>query len=162
MVNQANFYITVVFIVSYAVGTLGVPFQTMLVAITFASFVQVFALAGFGALPDRVGRIPLMMGAAVGLMIIVFPLFAVIQTKEAALISIALTLALIVNAAFLAPLLRSTPRRSLQKSDIQGYHLAQILDQSWEGALLSLSRPPLCDILRVRSGRSVCMSSESR
>lgn len=130
MVNQANFYITVVFIVSYAVGTLRVPFQTMLIATTIASFVQVFALAGFGALSDRVGRIPLMMGAAVGLLIIVFPLFAVIQTKDGVLISIALTVALIVNAAFLVPLLLFMRRRSLQKSDIRGYHSAQILDPS--------------------------------
>jgi MFS family permease len=104
MVNQANFYITVVFIVSYAVGTLRVPFQTMLIGTTIASFVQVFALAGFGALSDRVGRIPLMMAAAIGLMMIVFPLFAVVQTKDGVLIAIALTVALIVNAAFFGPL----------------------------------------------------------
>lgn len=102
-VSQCVYYTVIVFAVQYCVGTLKVPLPTMMTAVAIASFIQIFALIGFGALSDKFGRVPVMLFGALGLLILITQFFSMLQTTDAAVITAALTAALILNSAFYGP-----------------------------------------------------------
>jgi MHS family shikimate/dehydroshikimate transporter-like MFS transporter len=102
-VTQCVYYTVVVFAVQYGVGTLKVPLPTMMSAVAMASAVQVFALIGFGALSDRLGRVRVMLGGALLLALFITQFFGLIQTRELVFITLAMTVALVLNSAFYGP-----------------------------------------------------------
>jgi MFS family permease len=103
MIN-AGFYVTAVFVLTYGGLTLGMGMGTMLNAVMVASFVQIFATIGFGALSDRLGRIPVLVGAVIAVLLYIFPLFWLLQTKNPALVTLGLTAAAIVFGALYGPI----------------------------------------------------------
>lgn len=102
-VSQCIYYLVIVFAVQYCVGTLKVPLPDMMTTVAIASFVQIFALVAFGALSDKLGRVPVMLFGALGLVIMLSQFFGLLQTKDMTLITIALTAALALNSAFYGP-----------------------------------------------------------
>ena len=100
---NGGYFVIVVFMLSYGGVRLGVGITAMLNAVMVASFFQVFACVGFGALSDRVGRRPVVMGGAVFIALYIFPLFAMIDTKDPALITLAMTLGLVGFGALYGP-----------------------------------------------------------
>jgi len=100
---NGGYFVIVVFMLSYGGVRLGVGITAMLNAVMVASFFQVFACIGFGALSDRVGRRPVVMGGAVFIALYIFPLFAMIDTKDPALITLAMTLGLVGFGALYGP-----------------------------------------------------------
>jgi MFS family permease len=88
---------------SYGGRTLGLGFSTMLNAVMVASFFQIFASIGFGALSDRVGRLPVVMSAAIFIGLYIFPLFWLVETKDPVIITVAMTVALIAFGAVYGP-----------------------------------------------------------
>jgi MFS family permease len=102
-VSQCIYYLVIVFAVQYCVGTLKVPLADMMTAVAVASFFQIFALVGFGALSDRLGRVPVMLFGALGLVIMLSQFFGLLQSTDMTLITIALTAALALNSAFYGP-----------------------------------------------------------
>jgi len=103
MIN-AGFYVTSVFMLTYGGLTLGLGMGTMLNAVMVATFVQMFATVGFGALSDRVGRVPIVMGSAALMAVYIFPLFWLMQTKDPLVITLALTVSAIIFGALYGPI----------------------------------------------------------
>jgi MFS transporter, MHS family, shikimate and dehydroshikimate transport protein len=78
------FWMCAVFMVSYAVKTLGVSQSGMLGAVCAGAALEVCTLPLFGILADRVGRRKVFVGGLVFLALFAFPFFLIIQTKDLA------------------------------------------------------------------------------
>lgn len=89
--ENGGVYIFLTFALTYA-QFVGVPAQTVLLAIMGAMAVELFAMVGFGALSDRIGRRPVYFIGAAGMFVLAFPFFALIDTREPSLIFLALLL----------------------------------------------------------------------
>jgi len=100
---NGGYFVIVVFMLTYGGIKLGVGIPTMLNAVMIASFFQIFASIGFGALSDRVGRLPVVMGAAIFIGLYIFPLFWMVETRDPVIITVAMTVALIAFGAVYGP-----------------------------------------------------------
>ena len=89
VVNGA-FYVMITGMLDYGTRTLGVSQNVMLSAVLISSFAQIFFLTGWSALSDRVGRRPVYLAGAVLLGLWAFPMFWLVNTKSAVLITLAL------------------------------------------------------------------------
>src|SRR5262245_56442250 len=97
-------YLFPVFGLSYVITTLGVPRSEALSALMVAFVVELFAILGFGALSDRVGRRPVYMFGALSGIALAFPFFWLVGTKEWIWIALAFVLArAVVTAAMFGP-----------------------------------------------------------
>jgi MFS transporter, MHS family, shikimate and dehydroshikimate transport protein len=101
---NAGFYVTAVFVLTYGGLTLGLGMGTMLNAVMVATAVQIFASIGFGALSDRVGRIPVLTAATIFVALYIFPLFWLLQTKDPVVVTAALTVSAIAFGALYGPI----------------------------------------------------------
>ena len=97
-------YLFPVFGLSYVTKTLGVPQSQALSALMVAFVVELFAILGWAALSDRIGRRPVyMFGALVGVAM-AFPFFWMVGTREWIWITIAFICArAIATAAMFGP-----------------------------------------------------------
>jgi MFS family permease len=86
-------YLFVVWSMSYVTSTLGMSRAVALNATMFACGLSGLAAIGFGALSDRVGWRPIMLFGAICAVLVPFPMFWLFQTRNAAMIYLALTLA---------------------------------------------------------------------
>jgi MFS transporter, MHS family, shikimate and dehydroshikimate transport protein len=89
VVNGA-FYVMITGMLDYGTRVLGVSQNAMLAAVLISSFAQIFFLTGWSALSDRVGRRPVYLAGAALLGLWAFPMFWLVNTKSAVLITIAL------------------------------------------------------------------------
>lgn len=90
VVNGA-FYVMITGMLDYGTRTLGMSQNVMLAAVLISSFAQIFFLTGWSALSDRIGRRPVYLAGAALLGLWAFPMFWLVNTKSAVLITIALT-----------------------------------------------------------------------
>jgi MFS family permease len=86
------------FVIAYAVR-IGYPRSVVLTGLTISSGLAIVGLPAWSALSDRLGRRPVVLGGAIGMAVAAFPLFALINTGSAVL----LTLALVVGQSILHP-----------------------------------------------------------
>jgi metabolite-proton symporter len=97
-------YFFPVFGLSYVITTLGVPKSEALSALMLAFAIELFAILGFAALSDRIGRRPVYMFGALAGVALAFPFFWMVGTKEWIWIAIAFILArAVVTAAMFGP-----------------------------------------------------------
>ena len=97
-------YLFPVFGLSYVVTTLGVPRADALSALMLAFVIELFAIMGFAALSDRIGRRPVYMFGALAGIAWAFPFFWLVGTKEWIWIAIAFIGArAVVTAAMFGP-----------------------------------------------------------
>lgn len=97
-------YLFPVFGLSYVVVTLGVPRADALSALMLAFTVELFAILGFAALSDRIGRRPVYLFGALAGIALAFPFFWLVGTKEWIWIALAFILArAVVTAAMFGP-----------------------------------------------------------
>src|SRR5436305_1911203 len=97
-------YFFPVFGLSYVINTLGVPKSEALSALMLAFTIELFAILGFAALSDRIGRRPVYMFGALAGVALAFPFFWMVGPKEWIWIAIAFTLArAVVTAAMFGP-----------------------------------------------------------
>ena len=75
-------YFFPVFGLSYVITTLGVPRSEALSALMLAFTIELFAILGFAALSDRIGRRPVYMFGALSGVALAFPFFLMVGTKE--------------------------------------------------------------------------------
>jgi MHS family shikimate/dehydroshikimate transporter-like MFS transporter len=87
-------YIVTVFAVVYATTQLGLPKSTLLNAIIIGSLIEVFTIPLFGYLSDIVGRRALYFAGAIFTILFAFPLFWLIDTKNAFVIGATVAVAL--------------------------------------------------------------------
>jgi metabolite-proton symporter len=97
-------YFFPVFGLSYVINTVGVPKADALSALMLAFVIELFAILGFAALSDRIGRRPVYMFGALCGIALAFPFFWLVGTKQWILIALAFILARgIVTAAMFGP-----------------------------------------------------------
>ena len=86
------FFVNSVFVVSYVTTTLELSRTMILLAVILAQVVFVGVQIGAGALSDRVGRRPVYTAGALWIAAMAVPYFLLLDTREPALIWIALIL----------------------------------------------------------------------
>jgi MFS transporter, MHS family, shikimate and dehydroshikimate transport protein len=96
---DVSFYILAVYTLTYVSTNLGLPSSVGLIAVSIAAFLEVLAIPLFGALSDRVGRKPLLIGGALFLGIWTFPFFALLNTESTVLIVLATVAGLSIGHA---------------------------------------------------------------
>jgi metabolite-proton symporter len=101
---NGGFYIAITFMLTYGTQTVGVESSTMLTGVLIAACVQIVAIGFFGALSDRVGRRPVYLGGAIFLALFSFPLFWMVNTGNAVVIWLALTIAVASLGAMYGPM----------------------------------------------------------
>ncbi|AAK42658.1 MFS transporter [Saccharolobus solfataricus] len=82
-------YATSVFAASYLETVIGVPAKTVSLALTIGYIVEAICILAFSLLADKIGRKPMMITTAVGLLILVYPYFYLISTGQFSLILLA-------------------------------------------------------------------------
>lgn len=92
-IANGGFYVFITFIVSYGTKVLKMPSTTFLNATLVSAVVLFFTLPLAGMLSDRLGRRTLCLGGAALTALLAFPIFWLIDTKSALLITLALCLA---------------------------------------------------------------------
>jgi MFS family permease len=97
-------YLFPVFGLSYVTNSLGVPKAEALSALMLAFVVELFAILGWAALSDRIGRRPVYIFGALAGIALAFPFFWMVGTKEWIWIAAAFILArAVVTAAMFGP-----------------------------------------------------------
>ncbi|WP_338598730.1 MFS transporter [Sulfolobus tengchongensis] len=91
-------YATSVFATSYLETIIGVPAKEVSLALTIGYVVEAISIFIFAMVADKVGRKPMMIATAVGLLILVYPYFYLISTGQFPLIVLAQTLIAIVGS----------------------------------------------------------------
>lgn len=99
------FYIATVFILKYGSTNVGLPRSTILGAVCLASFVQIFTIPMIALLADRFGRRAVLMTGCVGMALLAFPIFWLVDSGQPLNVYIALMLCLpLLHAATYGPL----------------------------------------------------------
>ena len=102
LVNGA-YYVMITGMLDYGTRNLGMSQNIMLAAVLISSFAQIFFLPGWSALSDRVGRRPVYLAGAVLLGLWAFPLFWLVNTKVAVLITLALLIGQMFQSMMYGP-----------------------------------------------------------
>lgn len=97
-------YIVFTFVLSYGTTELGLGRQVFLNGVMLGTALQFVAIPFFGALSDKVGRKPVLIGGYAFLLAYPFVLFAMVDTKDPILILVAITFAYVGAAAAHAPM----------------------------------------------------------
>lgn len=143
------FYTVSVFSLTYLSTNLGVPNNVGLTAVLIAAALGIFTVPAFGALSDRLGRRPVILGGAVFMGLWIFPFFWLLNTESLLLVTLAAVVMLNVGwpatyatiASFYAEMFSTRIRYSgsslgFQLSGILGGALAPIISVSllaWSG-----------------------------
>jgi metabolite-proton symporter len=103
MAENISYYVITTFVLAYCVDHLKLHKQTALNAVLIGSAVQFCLIPLFGALSDRIGRKPVYLAGALGVGIWIWPFFAMVDTRSFAMITLAVTVALVCHSAMYAP-----------------------------------------------------------
>jgi len=107
--EQAPFYIFTAFVLAYGTEDLGFSKDFMLYAVLAAAALSLFSVPFFGHLSDRIGRKRMYMLGGAATLVFAFPYFALLESKVAFLVVVAVVLSLVPHdmqygpqAAFIA------------------------------------------------------------
>jgi MFS family permease len=131
MAEQAPFYLFTAFVFTYGVTTLGVSRDLLLTAVLAASVLEFFTIPFFGHMSDLIGRRRMyMIGAAVA-GIFGFIYFAMMGTKNPALVFAAIVLSLVPHSMMYGPqaalIAESFTGRLRYSGASMGYQLASVI-----------------------------------
>jgi metabolite-proton symporter len=101
--ENVSYYVWTAFVLVYITEQLKLSRQVALTALTMAAVVHLFAILGWAALSDRLGRRPVYLLGAAGVGVWAFAFFALLDTRTASLITLAIVGGLIFHAAMYGP-----------------------------------------------------------
>lgn len=101
--NNTCFYVAITYAVAYGATSVGVPKETMLMAVMIGSVVMIPVLIACGAVSDRLGRRGIFMLGAVLCGLWAFAMFPLIDTGSAVAITVAITVALVLISLMYGP-----------------------------------------------------------
>jgi MFS transporter, MHS family, shikimate and dehydroshikimate transport protein len=81
--ESGSIYILTVFVLTYGPRRLGVPAATMLAGVVLATLLGLATTPFFGRLSDRLGRRPLYLAGAAGMLLLSLPFFRLIEAGSA-------------------------------------------------------------------------------
>jgi MFS family permease len=93
--ENGAFYIYSVFALVYATQRVKMSDQTILYAMLFGAACELVAIPFYGALSDRIGRRPVYLFGAVGVAVLAFPLFWLLDTGSGSMAALAMFLVFI-------------------------------------------------------------------
>ncbi len=95
--NNGLFYILTVFTISYGTGELGLDKDVIFRGVIIGSAVGLLTIPAYGALSDRVGRRPVILGGAVFMALFAFPLFIMLGSGSSFIIALGIILGLNIS-----------------------------------------------------------------
>ncbi|PIT06351.1 MFS transporter [Bradyrhizobium nitroreducens] len=94
-------YLLTVFVITYSTTKLGMPRQTVLNSVVYAALVEFVTLPLAGWLSDIYGRKTLYLAGAIASIVMAFPLFWLLDTKDATIVTLALIVTMTLTHALL-------------------------------------------------------------
>ena len=101
--ENVSYYVITAFILVYVVTGLGLSKSVGLNAVLIASAVHLVTIPVWGHLSDRFGRRSIYLIGAVGMGVWIFAFFALLDTKDPVLITLATTIGLVLHGAMYGP-----------------------------------------------------------
>ncbi|MFD1534890.1 MFS transporter [Pseudonocardia aurantiaca] len=124
-------YVSIVFLITYGTGTLGLSATPFLVGILVGSVAMIGTILWSCTVSDRVGRRPVIIGGAMLLAVLAFPFFWLIDSGSAPLIWLGMAIVLAAGGAVygpLAPMISELFSTRLRYSGASlGYQLGQTI-----------------------------------
>jgi MFS family permease len=131
MAEQAPFYLFTAFVFTYGTTTLGASRDLLLTAVLTASVVEFFTIPAFGHLSDLIGRKRMYVIGAIWAGIFGFLYFAMVDTRSATWIFLAIVLSLVPHAMMYGPqaalIAESFTGRMRYSGASMGYQLASVI-----------------------------------
>jgi MFS family permease len=131
MAEQAPFYLFTAFVFAYGTGVLHLKRDFLLTAVLGAAMLSFISIPLFGHLSDRVGRKRIYMLGAALTGVYGFAYFALLDTKVAALVAIAIVLSLVPHDMMYGPqaalIAESFPARLRYSGASLGYQLSSLI-----------------------------------
>ncbi|RJL35949.1 MFS transporter [Bailinhaonella thermotolerans] len=103
MAENISYYVITAFVLTYVTTHLELSRSLVLNALLVANVAHLIAIPAFGALSDRVGRRPVYLFGTIGMGLWAFAFFALLDTRNPALITLAVVGGLIAHAAMYGP-----------------------------------------------------------
>ncbi|RSN25091.1 MFS transporter [Streptomyces sp. WAC 05977] len=103
MAENVSYYVITAFILVYVTTGLGLPKSAGLNAVLIGSAVHFLTIPLWGMLSDRIGRRPVYLFGAIGMALWSFAFFAMLDTKNPAVIILAATVGLVLHGAMYGP-----------------------------------------------------------
>jgi metabolite-proton symporter len=101
--ENVSYYVITAFILVYVVTGLGLSKSVALNAVLIASAVHLVTIPVWGHLSDRFGRRSIYLVGAVGMGVWIFAFFALLDTRDPVLITVATTVGLVLHGAMYGP-----------------------------------------------------------
>lgn len=101
--ENVSYYVITAFILVYVVTGLGLSKSVGLNAVLIASAVHLITIPVWGHLSDRFGRKPVYLVGTVGMGVWIFAFFALLDTRDPVLITVATTVGLVLHGAMYGP-----------------------------------------------------------
>ncbi|QMT60127.1 MFS transporter [Legionella sp. PC997] len=101
LIESASFYVLTVFILSYGTFELHLSKTILLYAVMVGAIFETLLIPYFGSLSDRIGRRPVYITGALLMALFAFPFFWLLQTKNTALIFLAVIFGMCIPHAMM-------------------------------------------------------------
>lgn len=101
--ENISYYVLTSFLLVYVTAHLGLSKNTALNAVLIGSAVHFVTIPAWGALSDRIGRRPVTLIGAAGMVVWAFGFFALVDTESFAVITAAVTTGLLLHGAMYGP-----------------------------------------------------------
>ncbi|MEN3536971.1 MFS transporter [Microbispora sp. ZYX-F-249] len=103
MAENVSYYVITAFVLVYGTTTAGLPKGTVLNAVLIGSAIHFVTIPLWGALSDRIGRRPVYLLGAAAIGLWAFAFFPLIDTRNFALVTVAVTVGLVLHGAMYGP-----------------------------------------------------------
>lgn len=101
---NAFIWVLLTYSLSYGTQYLELDRQVMLTSTLLGSGAMILGILGFARLSDSVGRLPVMLGGAIFCVVYPFPLFALLETRDVTVVTLAMIVGFVGTSALFGPM----------------------------------------------------------